>query len=80
MFEAEKQTESYDSEAVKKLSYVLIPLVLAGAVYQLLFSTYKRLVLILISASSAPKCLTFLSLSLSLSLSLFLFHIAGTPG
>lgn len=38
----EVETESIDSEAMKKLSYVLYPLVLAGAVYQLLFSSYKR--------------------------------------
>ena len=55
--EAEKQTESYDSEAMMKLSYaVLIPLVIGGAVYQLLFSSYKRwvTVIICISAKNIP--------------------------
>ena len=40
----EQETESYDSEAMRYLSYLLIPLVTAGAVYQLLYSSYKRLV------------------------------------
>ena len=39
---AEEQTEAYDSEAMKYLSYVLYPLVIAGAVYQLVYSSYKR--------------------------------------
>ena len=43
--DAEKETESYDQEAMRKLSYVLVPLILVGAVYQLLFSSYKRLVI-----------------------------------
>lgn len=38
----ELETELYDSEAMRYLSYVLFPLVIAGAVYQLLYSRYKR--------------------------------------
>ena len=43
--EVEQQTEMYDSEAMGYLSYILYPLVIAGAVYQLLYSSYKRYVL-----------------------------------
>ncbi len=40
--DSEKATDSYDSEAMQYLSYLLYPLVVAGAVYQLVYSSYKR--------------------------------------
>ena len=40
--EEEKATENYDSQAMKYLSILLIPLVLLGAVYCLLYLSYKR--------------------------------------
>ena len=42
--EVERQTEKFDSEAMSYLSYILYPLVVAGAVYQLVYSSYKRYV------------------------------------
>ncbi|XP_011403233.1 PREDICTED: cleft lip and palate transmembrane protein 1-like protein [Amphimedon queenslandica] len=39
--EEEKVTENYDSQAMKYLSILLIPLVLLGAVYCLLYLSYK---------------------------------------
>ena len=40
--DAETETEGYDSEAMQYLSYLLYPLLLAGAVYQLLYTSYTR--------------------------------------
>ncbi|XP_041375751.1 cleft lip and palate transmembrane protein 1-like protein [Gigantopelta aegis] len=37
----EKETEAYDSQAMKYLSYLLYPLCLAGAVYSLLYVQHK---------------------------------------
>ena len=40
--EAEAESEGYDSEAMRYLSYLLYPLVLAGAVYQLMYTSFTR--------------------------------------
>lgn len=40
--EQEEQTESYDSQAMHYLSYVLYPLVVGGAIYQLVYSSHRR--------------------------------------
>ena len=39
-FEAE-ETEKFDSEAMQYLSYILIPLLILGAVYSLLYTPHK---------------------------------------
>ena len=39
--EAEKTTEKFDSEAMRYLSYILIPLLLGGAIYSLLYTPHK---------------------------------------
>jgi len=39
--EAEKTTEKFDSEAMRYLSYVLIPLLTGGAIYSLLYTPHK---------------------------------------
>ena len=39
---SELETAVYDTQAMKKLSYLLCPLVLVGAVYQLVYSSYRR--------------------------------------
>ncbi|CAG5130854.1 unnamed protein product, partial [Candidula unifasciata] len=39
--EKEKETESFDSQAMKYLSYVLYPLCLGGAVYSLIYVQHK---------------------------------------
>ena len=41
---SEQQTDSYDSQAMKQLSYILIPLVIGGAIYSLMYLSYKRFV------------------------------------
>ncbi len=41
---SELETAAYDSQAMSKLVYVLLPLVLVGAVYQLLYTSHKRFV------------------------------------
>ncbi|XP_064399046.1 lipid scramblase CLPTM1L-like [Halichondria panicea] len=38
---SELETAVYDTQAMKKLSYLLCPLVLVGAVYQLVYSSYR---------------------------------------
>lgn len=38
---AEQTTEKFDSEAMRYLSYILIPLLLGGAVYSLLYTPHK---------------------------------------
>ena len=38
---SEIQTQQYDSQAIKYLSVALIPLVLCGAVYSLVYNTHK---------------------------------------
>lgn len=38
---AEQDTESYDSESMKYLSYVLYPLCIGGAIYSLLYTPHK---------------------------------------
>lgn len=38
----EKETENYDSLAMRYLGIVLLPLVILGAVYCLLYLNYKR--------------------------------------
>ena len=38
---AEQDTEAYDSESMKYLSYVLYPLCLGGAIYSLLYTPHK---------------------------------------
>lgn len=38
---AEQDTEAYDSESMKYLSYILYPLCLGGAVYSLLYTPHK---------------------------------------
>ena len=39
---AEAESEGYDSEAMAYLSYFLYPLVIAGAIYQLVYVSYTR--------------------------------------
>ena len=38
---AEQDTEAYDSESMKYLSYLLYPLCFGGAVYSLLYTPHK---------------------------------------
>ncbi len=40
--EDEKMSESYDSEVMNKLFYVLAPLVVLGAAYQLVSASFTR--------------------------------------
>eukprot|EP00731_Ephydatia_muelleri_P035336 Em0115g4a len=41
ILKVEQETEQYDSQAMRYLSYALYPLVLIGAVYSLFYSSYK---------------------------------------
>jgi hypothetical protein len=41
---AEQQTQRFDAESMKYLSYILYPLCLGGAVYSLLYQPHKRYV------------------------------------
>ena len=71
--EVERQTEKFDSEAMSYLSYILYPLVVAGAVYQLVYSSYKRYVPHLgyntsSSISRSPSVRLFCQLENSLAL------------
>ena len=74
--EVERQTEKFDSEAMSYLSYILYPLVVAGAVYQLVYSSYKRYVPYLgYNASGVPSSsITSARLFCQLENSLALLH------
>ena len=39
--EAEQTTEKFDSEAMRYLSFILVPLLIGGAVYSLLYTPHK---------------------------------------
>ena len=39
--EAEQTTEKFDSEAMRYLSFILIPLLIGGAIYSLLYTPHK---------------------------------------
>jgi len=41
---AEQQTQQFDAESMKYLSYVLYPLCIGGAIYSLLYERHKRYV------------------------------------
>jgi hypothetical protein len=41
---AEQQTQQFDAESMKYLSYVLYPLCFVGAIYSLLYEPHKRYV------------------------------------
>jgi hypothetical protein len=41
---AEQQTQQFDAESMKYLSYVLYPLCFGGAIYSLLYEPHKRYV------------------------------------
>jgi hypothetical protein len=41
---AEQQTQQFDAESMKYLSYVLYPLCIGGAIYSLLYEPHKRYV------------------------------------
>ena len=38
----ENKTNNFDSEALRYLSYILYPLCIGGAIYSLLYLSYKR--------------------------------------
>ena len=79
--EVEQQTEMYDSEAMGYLSYILYPLVAAGAVYQLVYSSYKRYVSHLgYNASGMPGSYSRLTVCKILLKTVLLSSIAGTHG
>jgi hypothetical protein len=41
---AEQQTQQFDAESMKYLSYILYPLCISGAIYSLLYEQHKRYV------------------------------------
>lgn len=45
--ESEKQTDKYDAESMKYLSYILYPLCLGGAIYSLIYQPHKSWLVLL---------------------------------